>query len=213
LFVIPGCANGSARSLGRYPRDKVRRKQNGGGMEKYGAGSIVVSDYDPNWPTLFERERTRIENALGSFALAIEHMGSTAVPGLPSKPIIDLLVGVASLEEARERCIQPIEALGYNYLPEYASWIPGELFFRKGPPGPWTHHVHLMEPFCPRWEALLVFRDYLRAHPEAARAYADIKRALAASSKDNIEAYRNGKDAFVEETTAQARAWRADAGE
>jgi GrpB-like predicted nucleotidyltransferase (UPF0157 family) len=71
----------------------------------------------------------------------------------------------------------------------------------------------VMEPFCPRWEALLVFRDYLRAHPEAARAYADIKRALAASSKDNIEAYRNGKNTFVEETTAKARAWRADAGE
>jgi GrpB-like predicted nucleotidyltransferase (UPF0157 family) len=133
-------------------------------MEKYGAGSIVVSDNDFNWPTLFEQERTRIKNALGSLALAIEHVGSTAVPGLPSKPIIDLLIGVPGLEEARERCIEPIEALGYKYVPEYASWLPGELFFRKGPPGPWTHHVHLMEPFCPRWEALLVFRDYLRAH-------------------------------------------------
>ncbi|TAI63042.1 GrpB family protein [Bradyrhizobium sp. Leo170] len=182
-------------------------------MEKYGAGSIVVSDYDPKWPTLFAQERTRIKNALGSFALAIEHMGSTAVPGLPSKPIIDLLVGVPSLEEAKERCIEPIEVLGYICVPEYASWIPGELFFRKGPPGPWTHHVHLMEPSHPRWEALLVFRDYLRTHPDAARAYADIKRALAASSKDNIEAYRTGKNVFVEETTAKARAWRADAGD
>ena len=140
-------------------------------------------------------------------------MGSTAVPGLPSKPIIDLLVGVPSLKEAKERCIEPIEALGYIYVPAYASWIPGELFFRKGPPGPWTHHVHLMEPSHPRWEALLVFRDYLRAYPEAARAYADIKRALAASSKDDIEAYRTGKNVFVEETTAKARAWRADAGD
>lgn len=70
-------------------------------MEKYGAGSIVVSDYDHNWPTLFEQERTRIKKALGSFVLAIEHMGSTAVPGLPSKPIIDLLVGMPSLEEAK----------------------------------------------------------------------------------------------------------------
>src|SRR5713226_5601752 len=125
-----------------FPSNAIR----GVSMEKYGAGSIVVSDYDPNWPILFEEESTRIKKALGSFALAIEHMGSTAVPGLPSKPIIDLLVGVPSLEEARERCIEPIEALGYNYVPEYASWIPGELFFRKGPPGPWTHHVHLMEP-------------------------------------------------------------------
>jgi GrpB-like predicted nucleotidyltransferase (UPF0157 family) len=182
-------------------------------MKKDAAGSIIVSDYDPNWPTLFEQERTRIKNALGLFALAIEHVGSTAVPGLLSKPIIDLLVGVPSLEEAKKRCIDPIEALGYNYIPEYASWLPGELFFRKGPPGPWTHHVHLMEPFNPRWEAFLAFRDYLRTHPGAARAYADIKRALAASSKDNIEAYRNGKNAFVEETTAKARAWRADARE
>jgi GrpB-like predicted nucleotidyltransferase (UPF0157 family) len=182
-------------------------------MEKYGVGSIVVSDYDPNWATLFKQERTRIENALGSLALAIEHVGSTAVPGLPSKPIIDLLIGVPSLEEARQRCVEPMEALGYNHIPEYASWLPNELFFRKGPPGPWTHHVHLMEPFCPRWDALLVFRDYLRAHPEAAGAYAGIKRALAASSKDNIAAYRNGKTTFVEETTAKARAWRAAAGE
>jgi GrpB-like predicted nucleotidyltransferase (UPF0157 family) len=178
-------------------------------MEKYGAGSIVVSDYDPNWPTLFAQERTRIKSALGSYALAIEHIGSTAVPGLPSKPIIDLLVGVPSLEEAKKRCIGPIEELGYIYIPEYASWIPGELFFRKGPPGPWTHHVHLMEPSYSRWEALLVFRDYLRAHPEAAQAYADLKRALANSSVDDIEAYRTGKNIFVEETTAKARAWRA----
>jgi GrpB-like predicted nucleotidyltransferase (UPF0157 family) len=180
-------------------------------MEKYGAGAIVVSDYDPNWPRLFELESTSIRNALGPFALAIEHVGSTAVPGLPSKPIIDLLVGVPRLEQAMERCIGPIEALGYHYLPEYASWLPGELFFRKGPPGPWTHHVHLMEPSHPRWEALLVFRDYLRTHPEAARAYADIKRALAASSKDDIKAYRTGKNIFVERTTAKARAWRAEA--
>jgi GrpB protein len=76
------------------PVIRFRETYSGGGMEKYGAGSIVVSDYDPNWPTLFEQERTRIKNALGSFALAIEHMGSTAVPGLPSKPIIDLLIGV-----------------------------------------------------------------------------------------------------------------------
>jgi len=120
-------------------------------MEKYGAGSIVVSEYDPNWPALFEQESIRIKKALGSYALAIEHMGSTAVPGLPSKPIIDLLVGVPSLEEAKKRCIGPIEELGYIYIPEYASWIPGELFFRKGPPGPWTHHVHLMEPAYSRW--------------------------------------------------------------
>src|SRR3981189_640875 len=94
-------------------------------MEKYGTGSIVVSDYDPNWPTSFEQERIRIKNALGSVAFATEHTRSTAVPGLPSKPIIDLLVGVPELEEIRERSIKPFETLGYNYVSEYASWLPG----------------------------------------------------------------------------------------
>ncbi len=104
-----------------------------------------------------------------------------------------MLVAVPSLEQAKQRWIEPIKTLGYTYMPEYVSWLPGELFFRKGPPGPWTHHMHVMELSCPRWEALLVFRDYLRAHPEAAQAYADIKRDLAASSVDNMAAYRNGK--------------------
>lgn len=180
-------------------------------MEKYGAGSIVVVDYDQNWPAMFEDERSRIKDALGPHALVIEHMGSTAVPGLPSKPIIDLLVGVPSLGEAKQRCIKPLRALGYVYIPEYVSWLPGELFFRKGPPGPWTHHVHLMESSHWRWDAFLVFRDYLRAHPEAAGAYAEIKLALASSSKEDIEAYRTGKHTFVEETTAKARVEGADA--
>jgi GrpB-like predicted nucleotidyltransferase (UPF0157 family) len=177
-------------------------------MEKYGAGSIVVCDYDPSWPALFEQESRRIGKALGAFVLATEHMGSTAVPGLPSKPIIDLLVGVRSFEEAEARCVGPMQELGYVYIPDYSSWLPGELFFRKGPPGPWTHHVHLMEMGHPRWEAFLVFRDYLRAHPAAARAYADIKRGLAAAAHDDIKAYRNGKSAFVEEMTEKAQAWR-----
>jgi len=181
-------------------------------MEKYGAGPIVVAEYDHNWPASFEQECMRIKHALGASVSAIEHIGSTAVPGLPSKPIIDLLVGVPGVEEAKQRCIAPLEALGYNYMPQYLSFLPGELFFRKGPPGPWTAHVHLMEPSHPRWETFLVFRDYLRAHPDAARAYADIKRALAASSRDDIAAYRTGKNVFVEETTARARAWRASLG-
>ena len=110
------------------------------------------------------------------------------------------------MKRAKERCIEPFEGLGYVYMPDYACWLPGELFFRKGPPGPWTHHVHyLMEPSHRRWE----FRDYLRAHPEAARAYANIKRALATSSIDDIEAYTTGKHTFVKDTTEKARAWRA----
>src|SRR5262249_23346505 len=135
-------------------------------------------------------------------------IGSTAVPGLPAKPIIDLLVGVRSLAEARTRAVAPLQALGYAYLPEYESWLPGELFFRKGVPGPWTHHVHLMEQANPRWADLVLFRDRLRAHPEDAAAYAAEKRRLAAAAGEDIAHYRTGKNDFVAAAIARARAPR-----
>jgi GrpB-like predicted nucleotidyltransferase (UPF0157 family) len=132
-------------------------------------------------------------------------MGSTAVPGLAAKPIVDLLVGVRNQAEARSRCIEPLQALGYTYIPEYESWLPDELFFRKGVPGPWTHHVHVMEPSNPRWDAFLSFRDYLRAHPDAASAYGKLKKSLAVTFKDDIAGYRNAKHEFIVAAMTKAR--------
>ena len=175
-------------------------------MERYGGGSIVVVDYQPSWSAMFDNERTRIEAALGRLILIVEHVGSTAVPGLAAKPIIDLLVGVASLAEVLPRGAGPLRELGYAYVPEYESWLPGERFFRKGYPGPWTHHMHIMEPANPRWQDRLLFRDYLRAHPEAAIGYAGLKRDLAAAFGDDIAGYRSAKDAFVAAAMAKARA-------
>nr|WP_281352918.1 GrpB family protein [Mesorhizobium camelthorni] len=166
-------------------------------VERYGGGVISVSDYDPAWPAMFKQERARLQSVLGTLILAIEHMGSTAVPGLAAKPIIDLLVGVRTLTEARSHCIKQLRALGYTYIPQYESWLPDELFFRKGVSGPWTHHVHVMELSNPRWEAFLSFRDYLRAHPDAASAYGDLKKSLAIAFKDDIAGYRNAKHDFV----------------
>src|SRR5260221_6159881 len=88
------------------------------------------------------------------------------------------------------------------------AWLPGELFFRKGLSGPWTHHLHILQGDDPRWQDRLLFRDYLRNHPEAARAYAKLKRDLAAAFDDDISGYRNAKDAFVAATMAEARARR-----
>jgi GrpB protein len=121
----------------------------------------------------------------------IEHVGSTAVPGLAAKPIIDMLVGVRSLSEAKSSCLEPLQALGYTYIPEYESWLPGDMLFRKGVPGPWTHHVHVIEPSSPRWEEYILIRDYLRRHPEIADAYANLKKALALVFDDDIAGYRN----------------------
>ena len=174
--------------------------------ERYGGGSIVICDYDPTWPAMFEQERTRLHSTLGSVVITIEHVGSTAVPGLAAKPIIDLLVGVRDLTEARSRCIEPLQGLGYTYLAHYESWLSDEMLFRKGMPGPWTHHVHMMELSSPRWEEFVLIRDYLRRHPEIAAAYANLKRALALVFDDDIAGFRNAKRPFLQAVLAKARA-------
>ncbi len=173
-------------------------------MEKYGGGAIEVRDYDPRWPVLFDEECERLRGVFGP-TVTIEHMGSTSVPGLAAKPIIDVLIGVQSLAEAKSTCIEPLRALRYTYIPEYETWLPAELFFRKGIPGPWTHHVHVMEPSNPRWQDHLLFRDYLRAHPETASAYGSLKKSLALAFGDDIAGFRNAKHAFVTTVTAKAR--------
>jgi GrpB-like predicted nucleotidyltransferase (UPF0157 family) len=93
-------------------------------------------------------------------------------------------------------------------MPQYEARLPGELFFRKGLSGPWTHHLHILQGDHPRWQRRLLFRDYLRNHPEVARAYAKLKRDLAAAFDDDISGYRNAKNAFVAATMAEARAGR-----
>jgi len=173
-------------------------------MERYGSGSIVISDYNPAWPATFEHERMSLHTALGPLVLTIEHIGSTAVPGLAAKPIIDLQLSVRSLAEARSSCVGPLQALGYAYMPQYEARLPGELFFRKGHSGPWTHQLHILQGDHPRWQRRLLFRDYLRNHPEAARAYAQLKRDLAVAFDDDISGYMNAKTAFVAATLAEA---------
>lgn len=175
-------------------------------MERYGGGAIVIHEYDSRWPLLFAEERERILDALGSVVLVIEHVGSTSVPGLAAKPIIDLLVGVNTLAHARTLGVERFQKLGYTYLPEYEAWLPDELLFRKGPPGPWTHHAHVMEPANPRWEEYTLFRDYLCRHADVADAYGNLKRALAIVFGDDIAGFRDAKRPFVTRVLASARA-------
>ena len=174
--------------------------------ERYGAGHIVIEEYDPDWPARFLEERGRVTAALGPIAVDVEHVGSTAVPGLAAKPIVDLLVGVRSLSAAKRSCITALRAMGYTYIAEYESWLPGELLFRKGAPGPWTHHVHVLETPSPAWEDYIVLRDYLRRHGDVAAAYSDLKRALALVFEDDIAGYRDAKRPFVKALLGRARA-------
>lgn len=178
-------------------------------VEHYGGGPIVLSDYDPAWPTRFEKERVRIGNLLGSMVVGIEHVGSTAVPGLAAKPIIDFLVTVHSLPLVKHDCTQALQALGYAYLPESEAWLPDEMLFRKTAGQRWTHHLHVMEPTSPRWEEFVLIRDYLRAHPDIAGAYGQLKRAVALVFGEDIVGYRDAKRPFLQGVLTKARGDRA----
>jgi NAD-dependent deacetylase len=164
---------------------------------------VTVVEYDPRWPRAFDEERAHVAEALGELAVAIEHVGSTAVPGLAAKPVIDLLVGLATLELPPER-ITAMEALGYEYRGEYG--ISGRLFFRRGGLER-THHVHAVEHGGELWARHLAFRDYLRAHPDEATAYGEVKHSALAPSA-TAEGYDRAKQAYVEALAARASAWR-----
>ena len=155
---------------------------------------VQIVAYDPSWPASFERERAELQAAIGGYVVAgIHHAGSTAVPGLDAKPIIDILVGVADLPGSR-RCIEPLAGLGYLYVP----YRPEEMhWFCKPDPSHRTHHLHLVPADSRRFGDELAFRDYLRLHPDVARDYARLKRGLARQFEHDRQAYTDAKTAFV----------------
>jgi GrpB-like predicted nucleotidyltransferase (UPF0157 family) len=140
---------------------------------------ITVVAYDPEWPLRFERERTLLASVFAGTGALIEHVGSTAVPGLGAKPIIDIMVGVSRLSDA-ERRIPALEAQDYEYVPAYEAQLPERRYFRKPSVGPRGYHLHCVVTDSEFWVHHLAFRDYLRAHPESAAAYFEPKRRLAA---------------------------------
>lgn len=149
---------------------------------------------DPGWPARFEEERVALEGAIGRWVVGgIHHVGSTAVPGLEAKPIIDILAGVRDLETARA-CFEPLAALDYQYAP----YLPDEMhWFCKPHPTHRTHHLHLVPINSKRYRDELTFRDLLRQDQELAERYAGLKRQLAATYPDDREAYTEGKSAFI----------------
>lgn len=149
---------------------------------------------DPNWAARFDEERAALVEAIGPWVRGgIHHIGSTAVPGLEAKPIIDILVGVEDLETARA-CFEPLADLGYLYAP----YLPEEMhWFCKPDPARRTHHLHLVPADSTRYRDELAFRDLLRTDRELAARYATLKSELAARHRDDREAYTDGKSAFI----------------
>lgn len=163
------------------------------------AGTVEVHPYSAEWPLLFEAEASRIRSAIGADILDIQHIGSTSVPGLAAKPIIDIGIAVRDFEEAA-CCVEPLVALGYRYRGELG--IPRRHYFQRGEPR--MYQVHMNERTSADWRQTMAFRDYLRAHPEAAAEYAELKMHLALQFPTDLPAYSAGKDAFIKQLLHQA---------
>ena len=157
---------------------------------------VHISAYDPAWPARFDVQRDRVTAVLEPWLAApVEHVGSTSVPGLPAKPIVDILAPVKSLGQA-QHAVAPLQADGWLFWPEdpcryYRLW------FLRPQPEARTHHLHVIEHDHPQARAVLAFRDALRADPGLRAGYADLKRQLAREHRDNRNAYTNAKADFV----------------
>lgn len=167
---------------------------------------IVLLPYDAGWPEAFASEAARLRSGLPDVLLDLQHMGSTAVPGLPAKPVIDILAVVPSLD-ALDLQRDEFERLDYQVMGEFG--IPGRRYFRKDDPsGKRTHQVHAFAEGSREIARHLEFRDYLRAHPEVAAEYGDLKRILAAECGDDMRCYSNGKTAFIRDVERRAASWK-----
>jgi GrpB-like predicted nucleotidyltransferase (UPF0157 family) len=176
---------------------------------------VTLSAPDPRWPGRFSAEKARLAEALAPYVLTIEHVGSTSVPGLAGKATVDIIAGIYRLSDA-PLCIERMKALGYEYVPEFEKDIPERRYFRVQAPGGKEEedlfHVHMVEVGSDFFERDLLFRDFLRGHPEAAREYEALKHELARTVGHDRSAYTDGKAAFVRKTQEAARAERAARG-
>ena len=165
---------------------------------------VKVVPHDPAWREAFRAEAATLRSVLGDEAVTVHHIGSTSVPGLAAKPTIDVLVEVCRIEEVDD--FDPAMAeRGYEARGEYG--IPGRRFFVKNRGPVRTHNIHVFEAGTPEVERHLVFRDYLIQNPQTANAYGELKKNLAEKFPADIEAYINGKDAFIKQTEREALSW------
>jgi GrpB-like predicted nucleotidyltransferase (UPF0157 family) len=172
------------------------------------AEEVAIVPYDPRWPQLFAEEKEHLRQCLPTDLMGrIEHFGSTAVPGLAAKPIIDMLVEVRSLEETRQRIVPVLEAQGYEYFwrptwgddaPPFYAW-----FIKRDAAGQRSHHIHMVESHFEHWQRLL-FRDYLIEHPEVIKEYQELKLRLAERYPNDRVTYTKEKTEFIVRVTSMA---------
>jgi len=167
---------------------------------------VLVVPYDPAWPKRFEEEARAIRAILGEELTAIHHIGSTSVPGLMAKPILDIMPVVKAIHRV-DGYDSAFEALGYQCMGEFG--IPGRRYYRKGGENR-THQIHIFQQSdLENVRRHLAVRDYLRTHPQEAADYGALKRRLALAYPEDIDGYCDGKDAFVKALEQRALAWKA----
>lgn len=158
---------------------------------------VRVVPYDETWPNLYEAEAAQLREAFGSSLRVLEHVGSTSIPGLAAKPVIDVVASVESLDDLD---IGALEALGYRYVPKFGEELPNRLYFTRG-----DYHLHVYEQEHNEFMDYVRFRDYLRTHPEDAQAYGALKLRLASEHEDDRVAYQEAKAPFVARLVAALR--------
>lgn len=167
---------------------------------------VHVVPYDPSWSAGFTAEAECIRSTLGALAVAVHHIGSTAIPGIFAKPVIDILLEVYDLQ-ALDAQSSALAALGYEAKGEFG--IPGRRYFRKDSgAGVRTHQIHAFERGSADSERHLAFRDYMIDHPASAQSYSMLKQQLPESHPGDVESYMDGKDPFIKEHEEKAIAWR-----
>jgi GrpB-like predicted nucleotidyltransferase (UPF0157 family) len=158
---------------------------------------VRLSDHNSLWAELYREEQKRIRAAAGDLIIELEHVGSTAIPGIKAKPILDMLAGVAQLREAL-LCKAPLEAIGYEHIAR--AGIANDYVFGKGVPR--THYLHVVEYGGAKWVNHLCFRDRLRKDPVLARAYEELKQELSCKFSDSHAKYHDAKSEFINEVVA-----------
>jgi GrpB-like predicted nucleotidyltransferase (UPF0157 family) len=165
-------------------------------------GKVILAPYNKEWAACFKNEKILLQEALGSLAFDIQHVGSTSVPGMPAKPIVDIAVGIKTIKGFRE-CIAPLEDSGYVVGDSASNSL--QFFLSKGRDDKTTYHLHLVKYNGELWKNYLAFRDYLRANRKHARKYAELKETLFKKYPENRKKYTAGKAKFVRATIKTAR--------
>ena len=164
-------------------------------------GTVKVVPYKKKWVDQFEKEKAQILEVCGDKIVAVEHIGSTSVPGLAAKPIIDIAVGVKRLKDA-EQLLKPLSKIGYHF---YKQSQRQSLFVAKGPDENRTHYLHAMRYKGAKWNNDQLFRDYLRSHPKEVERYSKLKAKLAKIHPDDRQAYSDDKNTFIKSVISKAR--------